>query len=94
MSNAVKGHLWSRLVRTRSSVITVFPVAWLATGMRNGHYQRFFRAYFADHKIWEPLYDHLIPEHKLAAPAADKAIDRATVEERTEAVPRPLRRCH
>ncbi len=42
----------------------------------------------------ELFYDHLIQEHKLAVPAADEAIDQAVVEERMEAVPRPLPNCH
>ncbi len=42
----------------------------------------------------ELMYEHLIQEHKLDSTASDTAIEQAAVEERTEAVPRPLPRCH
>ena len=42
----------------------------------------------------ELMYEHLMQEHKLDSTAADAAMDQAAVEERTEAVPRPLPRCH
>ncbi|MHB8971976.1 MAG: hypothetical protein ACYC3X_19335 [Pirellulaceae bacterium] len=42
----------------------------------------------------ELMYDHMLREHTLDSTAADLAIERAVVEERIEAVPRPLPRCH
>ena len=41
----------------------------------------------------ELMYAHLIQEHKLTAEAAGDAIDEASTEERTEALPVPLPRC-
>jgi hypothetical protein len=41
----------------------------------------------------ELLYTHLMQQHELAPDAADKALDEAKSEERTEALPFPLPRC-
>lgn len=41
----------------------------------------------------ELMYAHLLQEHGLDADAADAAIDEASIEERTEALPVPLPRC-
>ncbi len=41
----------------------------------------------------ELMYEHLMHEHKLTAEAAGDAIDEASTEERTEALPVPLPRC-
>lgn len=41
----------------------------------------------------ELMYSHLIQSHELTVEAADKAIDDATTEERTDPLPVPLPRC-